>query len=202
MSTKKLISFFKNLINLKKNDEALTVNKKELESTYLFNNLSNHNYKSNNYPYPFYMEEKKIFAYNLYFICTCERKIDILNTILLNFKIDQTNEYRQAKGKNDSNESIHFSIVSGFNGYLFQIVTNSIKLLNELDILKIEPPPPWISFPEIDPDSLGSLQGSIDYWWYVYWTPFWEKLTPQEKQDYYKIKNATPEWIECIEIHN
>lgn len=193
---------FKSLIGLKNNNKSLTLHRKELENTYLSSILSSHVYSSKNYPFPFFLKEKNIYAYNLYFMSTIEKKEAILDVILTNFNVQETNEYRQAKGINDLNESIHFSISPEFNGYSFQIVTNSLVFLEQLDLLKIEPPPPWIVFPEIDPDTLGSLQGSIDYWWYVYWTPFWQKLSTQEKQEYYNINNASPEWIECIDIHN
>ncbi len=197
-----ILKYFSHLFKRKKEDEKLQLTKKELLKTYTSLYLLDFNYKSENYPFVLLLDKDKIFAYNLVFSCIEKNKLSIIELIHSNFQIEQTNNFMQAKGKNTYNESIHFSIVSEFNAFTIRIVTNSIRLLKEIDNLRVEPPSPWISFPEIDPDSLGSLQGSIDYWWYVYWTPFWEKLSPQEKQDYYRIKQATPEWIECIDIHN
>jgi hypothetical protein len=62
--------------------------------------------------------------------------------------------------------------------------------------------PPWVAFPDVDPEIIGSLQGSIDYWWTWFWLPFWEAKSNKERTDYLIKNNASPEWKEFIELHN
>jgi hypothetical protein len=56
---------------------------------------------------------------------------------------------------------------------------------------------PSTSFPDIAPDSYGSLQGDLDFWLYHLWLPFWNSLTSAQ-QEQLPIDKA---WREFIESH-
>ncbi|KAB8037858.1 hypothetical protein GCL60_11835 [Silvanigrella paludirubra] len=188
-----ILKYFSHLFKRKKEDEKLQLTKKELLSTYPSLYLSDFNYQSKNYPLVFLLDNEKIFAYNLVFSCIEKNKFTIIELIHSIFQIQQTNNFMQAKGKSTNNESIHFSIISEFNAF-------TIRLLKEIDNLRVEPQSPWISFPEIDPDGLGSLQGVIEFWWYKYWDNYWLNLSKIERSEYYKNNEAPLGWIEYIEF--
>lgn len=64
-----------------------------------------------------------------------------------------------------------------------------------LDNFKSAPPNPWESFAELDPDTLGSLQGNIDFWCSYFWRPYWLSLSDAERLQY-------PEnWREFSDYH-
>jgi hypothetical protein len=88
-----------------------------------------------------------------------------------------------------------------FNGYSIHLVTNSSSFMTALLCLKVAPPSPWEVFPDVDPETLGSLQGSIDFWWRNYWMPFWNSLDETEKEQDLATRNAKKEWVEFIKTH-
>lgn len=96
---------------------------------------------------------------------------------------------------------INISISQEFAGSTITLLTNDLSLFDRIEEGHYSPPPPWIVFPEYDPETLGSLQGDIDYWWYTYWSPFWRRMPASQQAQYLKDHGATDAWAECIRCH-
>jgi len=84
-----------------------------------------------------------------------------------------------------------------FAGTIVSFASDDLDVLDAIQQTRLEPPLPADSFPWIDPESLGSLQGDMEYWWTYFWLPFWLSLS-QEKQSALELE---PEWREFIEMH-
>ncbi|MGL5395839.1 MAG: hypothetical protein ACRDBQ_11260 [Shewanella sp.] len=82
-----------------------------------------------------------------------------------------------------------------FAGSCVLLITNDINLLQQLIAFKAMPPAPWESFPDIDPDTLGSLQGNIGFWCDAFWRPYWLSLGETERLQY------PTNWREFSEFH-
>lgn len=82
-----------------------------------------------------------------------------------------------------------------FAGICVLLISNDIALLQQLIAFKATPPAPWESFPEVDPDTLGSLQGNIEFWCDTFWRPYWLSLSEAERSQY------PANWREFSEFH-
>ena len=60
----------------------------------------------------------------------------------------------------------------------------------------LTPPAPWVSFPELDPSGLGSLQGDFEHYWHYCWLPFWSRLSKARQQAYLLRHGAPRGWVE------
>lgn len=63
--------------------------------------------------------------------------------------------------------------------------------------------PPWIAFPELNPNELAGFlrQGATEAYFYDLWRPFWESLDAGQRAHYLDHWNASPEWREAIHFH-
>lgn len=84
-----------------------------------------------------------------------------------------------------------------FAGTVVSFASDDLDVLEALQQTKLEPPLPADSFPWIDPEALGSLQGDMEYWWTYLWLPFWLSLS-QERQFALGLE---PEWREFIVMY-
>ncbi|WP_336567120.1 hypothetical protein [Aeromonas caviae] len=84
-----------------------------------------------------------------------------------------------------------------FAGTTVSFACNDLDVLETLQQTRLDPPLPADSFPWIDPEGLGSLQGDMEYWWTYLWLPFWLSLS-QERQSALELE---PEWREFIAMH-
>ncbi|WP_133179186.1 hypothetical protein [Shewanella decolorationis] len=82
-----------------------------------------------------------------------------------------------------------------FAGVCVLLISNDAELLSQLITFKAAPPAPWESFPDVDPDSLGSLQGNIEFWCDTFWRPYWLSLSEAERSQY------PANWREFSEFH-
>lgn len=82
-----------------------------------------------------------------------------------------------------------------FAGVCVLLISNDAELLSQLITFKAAPPAPWESFPYVDPDSLGSLQGNIEFWCDTFWRPYWLSLSEAERSQY------PANWREFSEFH-
>ncbi len=85
-----------------------------------------------------------------------------------------------------------------FAGTVVSFASDDLDVLETLQQTKLEPPLPADSFPWIDPEGLGSLQGDVEYWWMHLWLPFWVSLNQEEQL----ALDLEPEWREFIAIHH
>ncbi|HFZ0996213.1 TPA: hypothetical protein ACIJRG_004646 [Escherichia coli] len=97
--------------------------------------------------------------------------------------------------------SLIYTFTKSFKGNLIDLVTNSSFFVETIKSAGIKEPVPWDVFPELEPDTFGSLQGELEFWWESIWSPFWHSLSPDERNDFLVKNNATPKWREFIEFH-
>jgi hypothetical protein len=82
-----------------------------------------------------------------------------------------------------------------FNGNVIHLITNDPALIREIQALNCYPPIPSISFPTLNPEEYGSLQGDLDFWFTWLWLPYWKSLTDKKRSQL----NLSEEWQEFIE---
>jgi len=92
-----------------------------------------------------------------------------------------------------------FDAYEQFNGICADISTNDVEVCRRVIAMNLRPPEPWVAFPELAETAFGFLQGNIEYWWYVYWEPYWESLD-KDKQDAF-LAGATDAWQACFWRH-
>ncbi|MCS6179486.1 hypothetical protein [Shewanella baltica] len=80
--------------------------------------------------------------------------------------------------------SLQLHQYADFSGICVSLITNDKALLEQLIAFKSTLPHPWESFPHVDPDTLGSLQGNIDFWCNYFWRPYWLSLSASERLQY------------------
>ncbi|WMP18875.1 hypothetical protein [Thiothrix lacustris] len=85
-----------------------------------------------------------------------------------------------------------------FNGMSFSLITNDNFLISDLQTSHIRPPFPQETFPHIDPEVYGALQGNMEFWWSFYWKPYWKSLT----DDQINSLLIPDEWMNFIERHS
>ncbi|MBO2660251.1 hypothetical protein [Shewanella algae] len=87
----------------------------------------------------------------------------------------------QCQGDNFETEfqapiKLYLQLTTDFGGYLLCLQSDHSELLAQVQQLAPTPPMPWESFPELDPDTLGGLQGSLAFWQDYLWGPYWQWL--------------------------
>jgi hypothetical protein len=153
------------------------------------------------YPKKDFLFEQDVYAYRLQFATSLNESKAVIALIASSFNIPNLENFQEGTARNKIGESIHYAVRKEFNGAVVELVTNSLHFLNSLDALDLKPMPPWIAFPDVEPMSIGSLQGDIDYWWAWYWLPFWRQSNATERM-YYLMKNkSSDDWREFIEFH-
>lgn len=85
-------------------------------------------------------------------------------------------------------------------GLTLLLVSNSTRLLQVLPDLA--PPPPWRVFPEVDVSGLGSLQGSLEYWWSHYWWPYWQSLSREQRKEWLQDPAHPENWREYLQLQD
>lgn len=80
------------------------------------------------------------------------------------------------------NVAVYLCQHSAFGGTMVTLVTNDLPCV---DRIQAEHnwlvPLPTVAFPDVEPDSLGELQGDLAYWWDYYWRPFWLSRSQQQR---------------------
>ena len=161
-------------------------------------------YKGSPYPEKFEQIEQKIYAYSIDLMIS-ENDFKRLKEILFKyFKLDfealnnsdfdnlEKNDFK--KIKSFVSEGIAIAKTNEFNGIVIYLLTNNIDLLNDIDLAEFAPPPPWVVFPNEDARGLGSMQGSMEYWFFNHWNPFWNSLTFAKKRQYLKKFKPDKYW--------
>jgi hypothetical protein len=81
------------------------------------------------------------------------------------------------------------------------MVTNAVALLKRIDALDLAPSPPWNVFPDADPSTLGSLQGSMEHWFNWLFLPYWRSADVATRSHYATRHGASKEWLEFLALH-
>lgn len=150
----------------------------------------------NNYPEIDHCLYDQIQAYNALFLVDTSYTQEIVE--LINRHSTMSYELKRDKKYQDlSNEKtfVKVNIFSDFNGDIIHLITDNENLISDLLIHHHQPPSPEISFPEVYPLGLGSLQGNIDFWLNSLWMPFYLSLSEDERN---KLQ-LPPDWFEYLE---
>lgn len=97
---------------------------------------------------------------------------------------------------------IHLSRAPRFAGVVVSLVSDDAGVFHRIAEHTFSPPPPWVVFPHLDPLGLGPLQGDVAYWWHRFWSPYWNSLTPTERDAYLTSNNASADWADCVRLHS
>jgi hypothetical protein len=80
---------------------------------------------------------------------------------------------------------------------LLELASDDLDVITALQYKRFEPQLPSESFPSIDLEGLGSLQGDMEYWWVNLWFPFWQALSLERQS----ALDLDSEWREFILMH-
>ncbi|MFL9590442.1 hypothetical protein ACKC5O_00475 [Aeromonas schubertii] len=103
-----------------------------------------------------------------------------------------------ARSGGHSGKKVMLFLHPSFAGTIVSFASDDLDVLDALQQTRLEPPLPADSFPWIDPEGLGSLQGDVEYWWMHLWLPFWVSLNQEEQI----ALDLEPEWREFMAIHH
>lgn len=190
------INFYKKILNLiseDKRDDLTSIFPKENFQQIL---------EIDKYPNLSTLVNDNIYAYSLFFYTDINHTQKVIDVINKNF--NSNIELKDAKDIviSSSQEAVTFNFYNDFSAEVLRLVTNSEKTIKEIWNLNISPPAPWVSFPEIDPDGLGSMQGNLSFWWDWMWLPFWNSMNKDQK-DKYLIENSAPaSWVEYFDFYD
>ncbi len=152
------------------------------------------------YPRKVSLAAQGIFALRLEMMISEVDAVRVVQVAGTEFNLPSSAIFQEAATRNDR-FVLHFSSRPEFGGAVIIIITNSVPLLEKIDQLVLAPPPPWIVFPELDPSTLGSLQGSIEYWWDWLFLPFWHSADNSTRERYLSKYPADAAWINFLSNH-
>lgn len=182
---------------LKKISKWLEIRKKKKQFSIVFSKELCSDIVFEGYPFVGKSNDPKIKGYSLMLLVTKEsydQLIHIANDVGFNYTSDKNHEFLFSA---DSEHSLFVNTWKEFQGTIVHILTNSTALIRAIQKAKLHPPHPEVSFPDINPEEFGSLQGNIDFWWQTFWKTFWHSLTEEEQQKF----NLSEGWLEFIEFH-
>lgn len=128
-----------------------------------------------------------------------ERLLALVDTHGFKSSISKAGEWALCSNAEGLTLALHRQAEFGSSSLI--LVSNDTGLLNDLCAAHLQPPAPWEVFPGCDPGSIGSLQGSTEYWWHNYWLPFWSSLGPQQRNAYLARHSVDGDWLQFIETH-
>lgn len=169
----------------------------DLSSIFLITQFSRADIAPDVFPCPICMEPVGVSAYRLAFLVD-DSSLERLRMLLKQSGFDRASATSDGVIKNSvSSFSLLIKEGKDFGGTIVSLVTNDNILVESIVSLKLTPPRPEVSFPELEPEALGSVQGSLEYWWYELWKPFWCSLSPAEQGQL----NLSDDWCEFIDWH-
>ncbi|MGI2209843.1 hypothetical protein ACROAD_16540 [Shewanella baltica] len=128
-----------------------------------------------------------IYAYQVHGLLTLEGK-QTLDTLIGNagFAVlpEHAASFNGLLTHRSRATSLQLNQYADFAGICVSLISNDKALLEQLIAFKSTLPHPWESFPDVDPDTLGSLQGNIDFWCNYFWRPYWLSLSAAERLQY------------------
>ncbi|MBV6821292.1 hypothetical protein KWG64_25460 (plasmid) [Rahnella sp. PD12R] len=145
--------------------------------------------------------EDKVYAYRMFFCTKNSAEIEIVRIINQFFKLESKEESFHDAVLTFDNESVAYHSYNDFGGSVIRLITNSEGLIRKIWAFHTTPPPPWVSFPHIDPDGLGSMQGNLSFWWDWMWLPFWKSMDASEQKKYLIAHSAPSSWVEYFEFY-
>lgn len=150
------------------------------------------------YPPKVLLKDQGVFAYRLEFAAFEADAARFVDALASTFNWPNRALFQNGQARR-GDRSAHFSIRFEFHGAVVVTVTNSAAFIEKIDALNIEPPPPWIAFPDVDPSTLGALQGSMEYWWDWLFSPFWSALDEGQRASCLsRFPPPSEDWLEFL----
>ncbi|KEY60414.1 hypothetical protein [Serratia sp. DD3] len=189
------IKFLNNLLNKIKKDQVNDFT--SIFSKGNFQEVSD----SKKYPCITSLIKDNTYAYRMFFCMDKKFTQGIIDVINDAFESSMTFEKSRDIVILSKNKAVALNVYNDFGGEVVRLITNSEHIINSIWKLNITPPPPWVAFPEIDPDGLGSMQGNLSFWWDWMWLPFWNSMDGTKKKDYLTVNFAPLNWVEYFNFH-
>jgi hypothetical protein len=150
------------------------------------------------YPLFISLKSESVYAYKSRFLTKSEDAEKVKEVIASFFECYAEDEYGYLY-KNNNCVNYHFFEELGFVGV--DLITNNIMMIEAVCSMNIPPPSFQDVFPSMDYEGIGSLQGSVEYWWNVYWLPFWKALNRVQRETYIEKKGITESVIKFMRCH-
>lgn len=170
-----------------------------LQKTYSSSGFEALSKSKNAYPFFLSLEGCNIYAYSSRFMVKPGDVETIKNIIESSFRKKIINEKECLI---DNKRALHYYKFNEFDQIVIDIITNDNHLIKSLCNEQFEPPAPDTVFPYCDFESVGSLQGEMELWWNVYWSPFWISLSEEEKAKYLERNNISSELRDFLILHS
>nr|WP_279162715.1 hypothetical protein [Plesiomonas shigelloides] len=93
--------------------------------------------------------------------------------------------FRDGSESSASHETLSMYLCqqSAFAGIIVTLVTNDAQCVERIQSeSRWLAPMPMETFPQLNPDEFGSLQGELAYWWEYFWQPFWNSRTEEQQR--------------------
>lgn len=149
------------------------------------------------------LEPFELAAYHMSLMLRASSLAELRNVIEHeDFRHEVGQSVRFLSLRNPAGKTVSLCEQTEFNNVSLILITNSTQLIAALRQIDIAPPTPWEVFTEVDPGSLGSLQGEMAHWWNTYWAPFWNSLEKAEQIAFLDRFDCPAEWREFIEFHD
>lgn len=152
------------------------------------------------HPAKAFLGGKGIYAYRMEFAVFEADGARVIQAIASEFELASQDTFQEGSTRSGG-KAVHFSLRPEFGGAVVVIVTNTIPLIEKIDALTLQPPPPWMAFPAVDPSTLGSLQGATEYWWDWLFMPFWSAADSAARARYLAKYPTTEDWLEFLALH-
>jgi len=173
--------------------------KNNLQKIYPLSNFEVLSKPENTYPIFLPLDGSNVYAYSSRFMVKPSDIEKIKTIVESSFKKKITNEKACLI---HNNRALHYYKFNEFGQTVIDLITNDNNLIKNLCDEYFEPPSPDTVFPYFDFESVGSLQGEMDLWWNVYWSPFWISLSEEEKDKYLERNNISSELREFLILHS
>ena len=151
----------------------------------------------NGYPTPF-PYHREIEAYVIRFLLSFENYLALFPVLEGHGVVVDTQKQVQVVNLTYNDHKVMIFLHSAFYGMIISLASDDLALLDIIQKSNCMPPMPDESFPLIDPEGHGSLQGELAHWWEHFWLPYWHKLTLEEKNQL----NIDDDWREFINAHS
>lgn len=151
------------------------------------------------YPLFLSLEKDNVYAYSTRFMVKPDDLFVVEHMIELFFNGWLTKEKSVFV---ESDKKIICYKFKEFEQDIVRIITNHNDFITCLCGKGLEPPNPESVFPDRDFGAYGSLQGDMEFWWDVYWRPFWSSLADEEKIQYLEGSDLSEDTIQFLKCHN
>ncbi|MDQ7883627.1 hypothetical protein [Atlantibacter hermannii] len=143
------------------------------------------------------LEKNNIYAHSACFMIKSEDLLVVEYVIELFFNAKV--KLREEKKKFVDHDKVLICYkFKEFEQDIVRVITNDNGFIKCLCAKGLEPPEPECVFPDKDFGAYGSLQGDMEFWWNIYWKPFWESLREEERKHYLERSNLLTGTIEFL----